>query len=115
MHRCSALFDKYFALVSLEEEALAVEDIDRVNALASERTAILNEAWEEREGYDENALRQHIIKAGKCQEKLIEAAHSLHVKFKEQQKNGRKQSRYMNIDRNIHAELQKSFYCNKVS
>lgn len=115
MHACAVLFDKFFSLVGLEEEALAAEDMDRVNALASERTAILQKAWEEREGYDEDQLRQNLLRAEKHQEKLAETARTLYAKYKEQQKNGRKQARYMDLDRGIYAELQKSFYCDKVS
>lgn len=115
MHKCATLFNRFFALVDLEEDAIAAEDIEKVNALAAERAAVLQEAWGQREGFDEETLRTHILHAGKCQEKLTEAASVLHAKFRQQQKNGRKQSRYFSMDRNLHAELQKSFYCDKVS
>lgn len=115
MHKCAVLFDRFFALVELEEDAIASEDIDRVNSLAAERAAVLQEAWGEREGFDEAKLRLHILRAGKCQEKLTEAAGVLQAKYREQQKNGRKQARYFSMDRNLHSELQKSFYCDKVS
>lgn len=115
MPDCAALFDKYFFLAKLEEEAIAAEDIERINDLASERAVLLKEAWEKRADMDEDSLRQYLLKAGACQEKLTDAAGALQSKYREQQKNGRKQSRYFNLDRNIQAELQKSFYCDKVS
>lgn len=115
MHKCAVLFDRFFFLANLEKEALIAEDMDRVNSLALERTGILEKAWQEREGFDENLLREQLLKAGKCQETLADAANILHKKYREQQKNGRKQNRYFNTERYINTNLQKSFYCDKVS
>lgn len=115
MHKCALLFDKFFLLADLEEEAIAAEDMDRVDALALERTGLLRQIWQERAGCDKEKLQTLLQRANEYQQKLTEAARALHARYREQQRNGRKQSRYFNMDRHIQADLQKSFYCDKVS
>ena len=115
MQACDRLFHKFFLLADLETEALGAEDMDRVDSLSSERAEILQELWRVRDSYDAETLRPQIQRAIVRQKELTEVADALQARYSEQRKNRRKQTQYFSMDRNLNAELQKSFYCNKVS
>lgn len=115
MHDGTALLDRVFFLIGQEEAAVAAEDMDTLDALVGERAKLMEAIWQQREVFDEDHLRVQMQRIKERHEKLTAAARALEPKFREQQKNGRMQSRYFNTDRRIHAEMQKAFYCNKVS
>lgn len=115
MHACAALLEEAFDLVRQEENALLEEDIDTVDELAQQRVELLKKVWRERAGYDEDALRVQFLNMQEAQKNLKEQADALHAKYRQQQQYSRKQTKYFDTDRKIHSELQKSFYCDKVS
>jgi hypothetical protein len=115
MQACDRLFHKFFLLADLEAEALGAEDMDKVDSLSGERAEILQELWLSRDNYEAENLRSQIQRAIVRQRELTEAADALQARYNEQRKNRRKQTQYFSMDRNLNAELQKSFYCNKVS
>ena len=115
MHPCAAILEEIIALCRVEERALADEDIDKAEELAGQRFALIQKAWESREGYPEDALHQSLLRIRDEQTRLHTAAESLHERLRERQQSGRKQTRYFNQDRHIQSQLQRSFYCDKIS
>lgn len=115
MHPCATLLDELLALIPAEEKALADEDMDRAEELAGQRADLLQKVWQRRDGYDSEDLRQSLLKVKDEQARLREAAEALHAKLRAQQRAGRKQTRYLNADRHVQAQLQRAFYCDKIS
>lgn len=115
MHPCSSLLDEIFVRLRSEESALDAEDLDRAEELARERVAMLKEVWQGRSGYDEALLRERLLTLQSEQGRLTAKAEALQQKFREQQNAGRKQARYFNGDRHLHAQTQKAFYCDRQS
>ena len=115
MHACAVLLDNVLALVREEEQALAREDVDTMEELAVQRAGLLRQAWEQRQGYDEEALKRNLVVVRDANEKLHVAAKALHAKYREQQQNGRKQAKYFSAERNAYSQMQKSQFFNKIS
>ncbi|MDR0339683.1 MAG: hypothetical protein LBH65_05330 [Desulfovibrio sp.] len=115
MHACAVLLDELLALVPSEENALANEDVDKVKELADKRAELLWKAWQNREGFDEEELRTALTQVLETQKTLHAKAEVLRQSLRERQAAGRKQARYFNGDRHVHAQAQRSFYCDKVS
>ena len=115
MHACAALLEDALALMREEEQALALEDVDRMEELANRRATLLNQAWTQRQGYDEETLRQQLVAVRDANETLHAKAEVLHARYREQQQNGRKQAKYFSTERHIYSQMQKSQFFNKIS
>lgn len=115
MHPCAVLLDELLFLIPAEEKALADEDTERAEELAGQRAELLQKAWTSRDGYNAEELRHRLLQVQAAQSRLHEAAEALHAKLRAQQRAGRKQTRYFNADRKIQAQLQRAFYCDKIS
>lgn len=115
MPSCAVLLDELLEVSGAEERALADEDMDRAEELAERRAVLLKDIWSNREGYDVEALKLALSKAREIQSRLQDIAEGLQEKFRQQQSAGRKQAKYFNTDRHLHAQMKKSFYCDKVS
>lgn len=115
MHPCAALLEEAFSLLRLEKQAVTDKDMERVEALAGRRATLLLQAWENREGYDEDALRAKLRLLEEEQRRLQTVLDSLRAKLLAERRAGRKQARYFNGDRYVQSELQRSFYCDKIS
>lgn len=115
MHACARLLNNLLALIPAEKKALDDEDLERVEELAEQRARLLWEAWQARDGYDEDELHGQMSTVLEAQRELQHHAERLHAVLKQRQHDGRKQTRYLDGDRYVHAQAQKSFYCDKVS
>lgn len=115
MHPCAVLLDEIIALCRVEERALADEDVDRAEELAHQRSTLIDRAWDSREGYPEETLRVSLLRIREEQARLHAAAEALHEQLRERQQAGRKQTRYFNQDRYIHAQSKRAFYFDKTS
>lgn len=115
MHPCAALFDEILALCRVEEQAILDEDIEKVEETARQRSILIGNAWEARQGYPEDSLRASLQGIRDEQTRLHAAAEALHTRLSERQQAGRKQSRYFNQDRHIHAQSKRAYYCDKIS
>lgn len=115
MHPCAAFLEEIIALCRVEGQALADEDVDKAEELANQRFELIQKAWDTREGYSEEALHASLLAIRDEQKRLHTAAEALHDKLREQQHAGRKQAKYFNQDRHIQAQLQRSFYFDKIS
>lgn len=115
MHPCAALFKDVFALIRDEENALAEEDIDRLEELAQQRADLMQKIWSLRDGYDNDALMIGLRAVRDAHGKLTASADALHAKYRIQQQNGRKQAKYFTTERHVYSQIQKSQYFNKIS
>lgn len=115
MHACPALLEELQGLIADEEKALADEDVDKAEALATRRADLLQQAWQAREGFDASELQSRLEALLVKQRQLEQQALALQQSLRERQSAGRKQTRYLNGDRYIHAQAQRSFYCDRIS
>ncbi len=115
MHPCAALLEEIIALCRVEGQALAEEDVDKAEELANRRYALIQKAWDLREGFPEEELHASLLTIRDEQTRLHSAAEALHDKLRERQHAGRKQTKYFNQDRHIQSQLRRSFYCDKIS
>lgn len=115
MHPCAALFDEILALCRVEEQALIDENIDKAEEIARQRFILIGNAWDSRQGYPEDSLRASLRGIREEQARLHAAAEALHERLRERQQAGRKQFRYFNQDRHIHAQSKRAYYCDKIS
>jgi len=106
----SALLDNVLGLIGLELEALAADDLDKAEELATRREELLAQVWEQREAWDEAELRARLLQVVEAQAELITAAEGLQRKYREQQKAGRQQGKYFSTERHLHTESRKALY-----
>jgi hypothetical protein len=110
MHTSGALLENILGLIGSELDALAADDLDKAEELAARREELLEQVWQQREGWDEEELRTRLLQVIAAQAKLITAAECLQRKYREQQKAGRQQNKYFSTERHLHAESRKAFY-----
>ena len=110
MHTSVEFLENVLGLIDSELAALAADDLDKAEELAMRREEFLKQAWQEREGWDEEELRARLLQVIAAQTELITAAEGLQRKYREQQKAGRQQGKYFNTERYLHAESRKAFY-----
>jgi hypothetical protein len=110
MHICAVLLDEVLGLISSELEALSADDLDKAEELAARREELLEQVWQQREGWDETELRTRLFRVVTAQAELIAAAEALQRKYRGQQSASRKQSKYLSTERHLHAESKKSNY-----
>lgn len=115
MHACAMLIDEALAIFPEEERALAQEDVDLAFELAEKRAALLKDAWKQRAGFDPERLRVRLEEVKERQEIVHKAANDLQAVLRQKQSASRKQTKYLNGDRHVYAQSQRSFYCNKIS
>jgi HPt (histidine-containing phosphotransfer) domain-containing protein len=115
MHPCAALLDEAIALAQQERQALAEEDVDKLEELAHRRADLLNDAWGMREGYAQNVLLEHLQKMRLIHEQLQNHAETLRDKLAEQISVERKQAKYLDGFHNADAQSQKAYYFDKRS
>jgi hypothetical protein len=115
MHVSAVLLENVFGLISSELEALSADDLDKAEELAARREELLEQVWQQREGWDEAELRDRLFRVVAAQAELIAAAEALQRKYREQQNAGRKQAKYFSTERHLHAASRKSFYCDTQS
>ena len=111
MHASAVLLENVLGLIVSELEALAADDLDKAEDMAARRETLLEQAWQQREGWDDAELREHLLRVVAAQAELITAAETLQQRYREQQKAGRMQSKYFNTERHLHAASRKAFYC----
>ena len=110
MHTSTRLLDEVLDLIRSEMAALSAEDLDKAEELSAHRNTLLEQAWERREGCDEQALRAHLLRVQAAQTGLVTTAENLRQKYRQQQSAGRKQAKYFDTERHLHAETKKAFY-----
>jgi hypothetical protein len=115
MHPCAIRLEEAFACLAAEEAALDEEDLEKTDALAAERAACIRHAWQARDGFDAELLRQRLLELEKMHGRLVGKAEALRQSLHERQSVRKKQSRYFNAERHIHAEAKRSLYCDKRS
>jgi uncharacterized protein (DUF3084 family) len=115
MHPCPALLEEAFVCLASEASALDAEDLDKADELAAARAALIDAAWKARGGFDEQNLRQRLHELADRHRHLATRADSLWRSLRERQSASRKQSRYLNTERQINALAKKSLYCDKRS
>lgn len=115
MHACAALLHAALELAASERAALSAEDLDKAEMLAARRGELLQEAWRQREGYDEADLRELLLLIEEAQTGLMALAESLRQKYREQQSAGRKQAKYFTAERRLHEASRKAFYLETLS
>ena len=115
MHPSAAILDEVFALVRLEELALAEEDVDRAGELADRRADLLFDAWRIREGCSDNLLVERLQTLQDMQRQLQDKAEALRAKLGAQMSAERKQAKYFDGYRHASAEAKKAFYFDKRS
>lgn len=111
MHPALALLEEVTALLGAEEEALAQEDLERVEELSSRRAAVLNDVWQMRQGCDETVLHDALAAVLQMNKTLTAKAEALEKKYQQQQQMGRKQTKYFSTERHLHSAMRKSIYC----
>jgi hypothetical protein len=109
------LLGEVLTLASQEEEALVLEDLDQAEDLAQKRSALLNQAWKERDGYDRDLLRNTLVVVEAMQSRLMDIARDIHRDLGAKLRQTRQQGRYFAERRQWAAQSGKSFYCNRVS
>ncbi len=115
MHPCAMLLDEALVLAKLEEKALCDEDVDQADDLAGKRASLIEKAWQERDGYEEGTLRNHLLVVQAMQERLEEMASALHKKLRGMLNSNRSRSKYFSGSRHNLAQSQRSYYFNTVS
>jgi hypothetical protein len=109
------LLGEVLALSSLEEEALAQEDLDQAEDLAQKRSELLTQAWKERDGYDRDLLRNTLMIVEAMQSRLLDIARDMHGKLGAKLRRTRQHGRYFEQNRNRIRQAKKAFYCNRIS
>ena len=115
MHPSATILDEVFALVRLEELALAEEDVDRAEELADRRADLLFDAWRLRAGCPDSLLAERLQKLQDMQRQLQSKAEALRAKLGAQMSAERKQSKYFAGYRHASAQANKAFYFDKRS
>lgn len=115
MHPSAAMLDEVFALVRLEELALAEEDVDRAEELADRRADLLFDAWRLRGGCPDDLLVEQLQKLQDMQRHLQDKAEALRAKLGAQMSAERKQAKYFDGYRHASAQAKKAFYFDKRS
>ena len=115
MHPSAAILEEVFALVRLEELALAEEDVDRAEELADKRAGLLFDAWRVREGCPDTLLMEHLQKLQDMQRDLQGKAETLRARLGAQMSAERKQAKYFDGYRHASAQAGKAFYFDKRS
>jgi hypothetical protein len=109
------LIDEAIALAHQEELALAEENMDKAEELASRRADLLSDAWRKREGYANNLLLERMQKMQTIQKDLRERAECLRDKLAERISTERKQAKYLDGYHHAGARSQKAYYFDKRS
>ena len=115
MHPCPSLLEEAFVCLASEASALEAEDLDKADELAQRRAGLIDAAWAARGGFDEKALRNRLLELKNRHALLAAKADDLWQRLRERQNASRKQSRYLNAERQVSALAKKSFYCDKHS
>ena len=115
MHPCAMLLGEALTLASLEDEALVLEDLDQAEDLALKRSELLNRAWEERDGYDRDLLRNTLLIIEAMQSRLTDIARGIQRDLGAKLQQARQQGRYFAEGRSRALRGKKSFYCDRIS
>lgn len=115
MHASALLIDEALAIFPEEEKALAEENVDLAFDLAEKRASLLRRAWKERHGLDPHELRSRLLRVKERQDAIYRAANDLKAELRQKQTMSRKQTKYLNGDRQQLALSQRSLYFDKIS
>jgi gluconate kinase len=115
MHAAASLLENIHGLIVSEREALSADDLDKADELAARRGELLEQVWQDREGWDAEELRDHLFRVLTAQAELITAAEALQQKYREQQKAGRKHAKYFSAERHLHTASRRALYCDTQS
>lgn len=115
MHPSAAMLDEAIALVRLEEQALAEEDLDKAEELADKRSGLLFDAWRIREGYAEDLLLKQLQNLQTMHQHLQTCAADLRITLNGRVSAERKQAKYFDGYRHDYAQLRKAYYFDKRS
>lgn len=115
MHACLALLNEAHGLALAEAQALELEDAERAGELSQTRAELLQQAWEQREGFDKALLKDRLLALAAMQDDLIRAAAALQDSLREKIGQRKKQEGYFTGSRKRQAENQKAFYLSKIS
>jgi hypothetical protein len=109
------LLGEVLTLTSLEEEALVLEDLDQAEDLARKRSELLTRAWEERDGYDRDLLRNTLLIIEAMQSRLTDIARDIQRDLGAKLRQTRKQGRYFAENRSRALQGKMSIYCDRLS
>ena len=115
MHPCMLLLDEAFEVAKQEEQALATEDVDQIEALSTKRADLLAKAWDQRKDMDEEELKNRLQEMQAVHEKLTTTSKYLHESIRSQLNTRRKQNGYLAGAKSRTAHANKSFYLSKTS
>lgn len=115
MHPCAMLLGEVLSLSQLEEEALLSEDLEQAEDLAQKRAELIDQAWEKREGYDNESLLNSLLVIQAMQSRLMEIAGDIRKKLGSQMQTTKKQEKYFGGYRHRRDLSEKALHFNKVS
>jgi len=92
MHASLLLLDAALELATLEVAALANEDDELLEQLIHDREALMNEAWEKRQGCSEELMLERIVSLQQIHNHLCEQVRRLTQKVRAALQDNKKES-----------------------